>query len=400
MPSVSTLAALKSSAAEHAKRLGLPTRRLENWHYTDLQRLLPITSVTSPAGEVDLPNLFETLKPLQFLFVDGVMQSDMPALSQTLSEAGLSISLLAGQKNISSLEGFSNDGLLAANVAHFKDGLKLSVSKTLQRPLEFVWACSAKDKAAYGRVVLHVKKGVQLTVLESHHGTGLSHVVNDIILDEGATLSIIKTHLADEEQAGISHTRCGLSAHAKLQIICVALQAGLARHENEISFNGSGAHAEIASAVLGQGTQHMDMTSCLDHRVAQTTSETIARTVLDDKACGVFQGKVIVRKDAQKVDANQKSNALMLSRSAQMNAKPELEIYADDVLCAHGSAIGEIDRDAVFFLRARGLTENEACHLLIESFLAEITERVSDAGIKNILNSHIASQLAGLGKKL
>ncbi|MGC6472230.1 MAG: Fe-S cluster assembly protein SufD [Parvibaculales bacterium] len=387
MPEAATLTALQDAAAQRAQSLGLPTRRLESWHYTDLQKLLPLTSVDAPARAVELPELFAPLDPLRLVFVDGCLQ-DLP---MALPE-GLRIDKM-GDNDVGHLDNYGDDGLLATNLANFKDGVTVTVSTQVARPVEFVWACSSADKAAYGRVMLQVEKGAGLKVLETHQGTGLSHLAVEITLAENAQLEIVKTHLADLEQAGITQTNCRLETGARLKTVLVGLQARLARHENNIVFNGADAHAEIASVLLASDNQHMDVTSCLDHRVADTTSETVARTVLDQQARGVFQGKVIVRQDAQRVDANQKSDALMLSRQAEMNAKPELEIYADDVACAHGSAIGEIDRDAIFFLRSRGLSLDEARHLLISGFMAEIIERISDDHIQAVLTGLIADKL-------
>ncbi|MGC6511638.1 MAG: Fe-S cluster assembly protein SufD [Parvibaculales bacterium] len=387
MPEAVTLSALQHAAAERAQSLGLPTRRLENWHYTDLQKLLPATSVDAPSGELDLPALFAPLDPVRLVFVDGALQ----AMPDTLPE-GLHIVKMS-DADVERFDTDSNDGLLATNMAHFTDGVTVRVSGHLERPVEFVWACSSADKAAYGRVMLNIEKDAGLTVLETHQGTGFSHLAFEAVLAEDAGLEIIKTHLAEDSQAGITHSQCQLAKGARLKTVLVGLQAGLARHETNIMFNGAHAHAEIASVLLGSESQHMDVTSCLDHRVADTTSETVARTVLDQQARGVFQGKVIVRNDAQRVDANQKSDALMLSRNAEMNAKPELEIYADDVACAHGSAIGEIDRDAVFFLRSRGLGLKEARQLLISGFMAEIVERISDENIREVVSGLVAAQL-------
>ena len=398
MPELVSLAALKNAAADQAQSLGLPTRRLENWHYTDLQKLLPQTSLDAPAGDIHLPELFASLTPLRLVFVDGSLQNP-----PTILPEGLNFVMLSDD-DVDELQAYSlktsgQDGFLAANLAHFKDGVKLVVSAEIKQPVELVWACSSSDKAAYGRVVLQLGEGASMTLLDTHQGTGLSHLAMDISLAKSAHLEIVKTHMADDAQAGISYTQFRLDTEAQLKMTTLALNAGLVRHETNVLFNGTGAHAEIASAVLASKSQHMDMTSSLDHAVADTTSETVARTVLDDKSCGVFQGKVIVRKDAQRVDANQKSDALMLSRNADMNAKPELEIYADDVACAHGSAIGEIDRDAMFFLRSRGLSPEEARQLLISGFMAEIVDRISNEDIRAVVSGLVADQLLSMEER-
>jgi Fe-S cluster assembly protein SufD len=168
----------------------------------------------------------------------------------------------------------------------------------------------------------------------------------------------------------------------------------LARHEANVAFTARGAHAELHSAVLGRGENHADFTYLIDHQAADTSSNTSAYNVLDAAARGVFQGKIIVRKDAQHVDAQMQTRAMMLSEGAEMDAKPELEIYADDVVCAHGSAIGELDKDALFFLRARGLDEASAIYLLVAGFIEQVLSHIDDEVMADSLRALVAQKIA------
>ncbi|MEC6998914.1 MAG: SufD family Fe-S cluster assembly protein, partial [Pseudomonadota bacterium] len=179
----------------------------------------------------------------------------------------------------------------------------------------------------------------------------------------------------------------------------VSLSGGLGRLETRVTFNAAGSHAGLATALFSSGNQHIDVTTRLNHLSPDTTSETVARTILDDEACGIFQGKVIVHEDAQRVEATQKSDALMLSADAMMNVKPELEIYADDVACAHGSAIGEIDHEALFFLRSRGISEEAARIMLVEGFVSEILGRLDDFAAGPILQEQLSKRVATFLKK-
>ena len=179
------------------------------------------------------------------------------------------------------------------------------------------------------------------------------------------------------------------------QFKSVALVSGgaLARHEARVALMAEGAHAELHSAVLGRDKNHADFTYEIDHQAADTSSNTTAYNVLDDASRGVFQGKVIVRQDAQHVDAQMQTRAMMLSDGAEMDAKPELEIYADDVACAHGSAIGELDRDALFFLRARGLDEAAARHLLVAGFIEQVLAHIDDTALADVLRGLLAQKI-------
>ena len=406
MADAHNLAAIKQSARQHTGELGLPTRHLERWHYTDLQKFLPqgLPLPTAPeAHKAEMETLsafFAPANPLRLVFMDGVLQtqdSSFDAVKTELLAAGITLSRLDDETDLTALQGFEADGFLAANTAHFIDGLCLHVAGEVARPLEIVWAGTKSDQAAYGRVVLNLAPQARLTLLETHIGSGLNHVVMDTQISAGATLNVVKTHCADEDQLGVVQNRVTLAQAAHYKSICLALSGSLIRHETNLKLCDANAEAQIASAVIGAQNQHVDMTTCLEHLHADTQSETVARTVLCDQARGVFQGKVIVEKDAQRVNAHQKSDALMLSEKAEMNAKPELEIYADDVACAHGSAIGEIDRDALFFLRSRGLTQEQARLLLIDGFLSEIIDRLDDEMIVMSLKNLIAQKLASLG---
>ena len=161
-----------------------------------------------------------------------------------------------------------------------------------------------------------------------------------------------------------------------------------------MAFAAAGAHAELHSAVLGRGDNHADFTYVIDHQAAETSSNTTAYNVLDAASRGVFQGKVIVRKDAQHVDAQMQTRAMMLSEGAEMDAKPALEIYADDVVCAPGSAIGELDKDALFFLRARGLDEASAIYLLVAGFIEQVLSHIDDEVMADSLRALVAQKIA------
>lgn len=394
---------VQAEARARFEAMGFPGRGHESWHYTQLDRLLfetrPAESVDENVVSLPTPNTFDALAPSRLVFVDGVLDATQSfELSSQLSasSANILVEPIANPKQLKHSAEADEDGMLSANLAHLRDAVEITVSGAQETPLEIIWLGSADDIAAYGRVVLNLKAGASLTLIEHHAGKGMAHIVNQINLAKDASLTHVKFHNASISQAGLVRSDIAMAENAKVQTVALCLNAGLARHESVLNFNEAGAFADMASVVIANGAQHMDMTTRLNHNVANTNSETIARSVLDDKARVVFQGKVLVRKDAQHVKATQKTNALMLSRGAEMNAKPELEIYADDVACAHGSAIGEIDRDAMFFLRSRGLKENEARDLLIGGFVAEVIDRIADETLRNILKTQLEQRLSDL----
>jgi Fe-S cluster assembly protein SufD len=224
--------------------------------------------------------------------------------------------------------------------------------------------------------------------------TGYANVVFDIHLGEGAELTLLRSQQAGH-QVGLS--RVTLEQDARYKSVAMISGGTLARHEAHVTLKAAQAHAELHSAVLGHGLSkaatHADFTYVIEHQAADTSSNTSAYNVLDGNARGVFQGKIIVRPDAQRVDAQMQTRAMMLSEGAEMDAKPELEIYADDVVCAHGSAIGELDRDALFFLRSRGLDEATARQLLVAAFLEQVTTHIDDEGLSEIMRQLVDTKI-------
>ena len=235
--------------------------------------------------------------------------------------------------------------------------------------------------------------GAKAVLVDNHLAAGYTNAAFDITLGAGAELTLIRLQQAGHQ---IGQSRVMLAADAKYKSVALIAGGALARHQADVVLSAAGAHAELHSAVLGHAGNHADFTYVIDHQAADTSSNTGAYNVLADTARGVFQGKVIVRPDAQHVDAQMQARAMMLSDRAEMDAKPELEIYADDVACAHGSAIGELDPDALFFLRSRGLDEVSARQLLIAGFIDQVIAETGDDGLAAILRSLMDDKIAAV----
>ena len=305
-----------------------------------------------------------------------------------LRDSGVKNITIALRENSASREKAKSDGFDV-----------MDVTSAIKEPLEIHFHNTAAKEAAFVRVVLRLAGGGSLTLLESHSGWGHTQLVSDVYQEEDSVLRHLKVHEAEDPQISLLLNRVSLDARAQYHNVAVSLSGGLGRLETRVTFNAAGSHAGLATALLSSGNQHIDVTTRLNHLSPDTTSETVARTILDDEACGIFQGKVIVHEDAQRVEATQKSDALMLSADAMMNVKPELEIYADDVACAHGSAIGEIDHEALFFLRSRGISEEASRIMLVEGFVSEILGRLDDFEAGPILQKQISKRVATFLKK-
>ena len=361
-------AATRASALAAAEKLGLPTRRQEAWHYTDLTRLLGMTA----DDRIDALD-FSAINPLMAMFDDGEL-IDAP------SAKGLTMQAFE-------VASVGDDAMRNYNAALAQGGLNAVIDAELARPLLIT---TSGINAMHLHHKIKLADGAKAVLVDNHMSAAYTNVRFDIALGESAELTFIRSQQAGHQ---VNASQVELARGAQFKSIALVSGGALARYEAQIKVRAEGAHAELHSAVLGRDKNHADFTYEIDHQAANTSSHTTAYNVLDDAACGVFQGKVIVRQDAQHVDAQMQTRAMMLSDEAEMDAKPELEIYADDVVCAHGSAIGELDRDALFFLRARGLDEASARHLLVAGFFEQVLAHIDDTALADVLRGLLAQKI-------
>ena len=389
---------MQQEAKEVFAANGWPNKRNEDWHYTDLSARLPSSFQNQSlelSEDVRLDNLTcDVEDALQLDFINGLL-TEVEELPD-----GVEISALIDHPElVQQSDEDVTDPLLYANLAHLETGIVIDVSQVIEEPMEIHFHNTSADEASFVRIIFRLAEGASLTLIESHSGWGHTQLVSDVYQHEDSMLRHLKLHQAEDSQVSLLLNRVSLDARAQYHNVAISLSGGLGRLETRVTFNAPGGHAGLATALLSGGKQHIDITTRLNHLSADTTSDTVARTILDDEACGIFQGKVIVHEDAQRVEATQKSDALMLSADAMMNVKPELEIYADDVACAHGSAIGEIDYEALFFLRSRGIDEEAARIMLVEGFVSEILGRLDDFAAGAVLQENLLKRAATFLKK-
>jgi Fe-S cluster assembly protein SufD len=233
------------------------------------------------------------------------------------------------------------------------------------------------------------------TIIETFVGEG-DYVVNsvtEISLGNGARLDRVKVELEAPEATHLAFVEVNLAAGATLNELTLTAGSALNRQNGNYVFAGENANAHIAGAYLLHGKQHADSRLIMDHKVPHCTSREMFKCVMDDYARGIFQGKVIVRKHAQKTDGKQSSHALLLSENAEFDAKPELEIYADDVVCGHGATAGDLNEDYLFYLMSRGIPKAEAKALLIAAFVGEAFDNVEHEGLKDALSDFASKWL-------
>ena len=418
LPGGRAVVAARKAAIGAFAALGLPHRRIEEWKYTDLRVALKeaFPPAVGGAGKVtaqDIDGALEALAPLdayRLVFVDGV---HAPEFSAVAGIGGLEVMPLAAalaKPDDSAGDGLlresapSQEAVIALNTAFMTDGavVRIAPAAELAKPLLLVFARSAKEaRLVTTRNIVRLAAGARATVIEAHvalagAAPGQANALSEVSLGDGAHLAHLKCTLAG---AGASHLGTWLvtiGQGATYRAFQLTGATDLVRNNVFAAFKGEGAKLDISGLFLGREVEHIDTTLVVDHAVPGCESRELFKGVLADRARGVFQGKVIVRPDAQKSDGKQMAQVLMLSPDAEFDYKPELEIHADDVICGHGSTAAELDEDLLFYLRTRGIPLEEARALLIESFIGEAIDKVEDERLREALSSLAKQRLAGL----
>jgi Fe-S cluster assembly protein SufD len=416
LPGSRAIAEARKAAIGAFAALGLPHRRIEEWKYTDLrvalkEALPPAVGGAGEATAQEIDGALETLAALdahRIVFVDGV---HAPALSAVAGAKGLEITPLAATlaKSGDGLirEGApSQEAVIALNTAFMTDGAIVRIAKGIElaKPLLLVFARSAEEgRLVTTRNIVNLAAGARATIIEAHvalsgAAPGQANALSEVSLGEGAHLAHLKVTLAGDAASHLATWLAALAKNATYRAFQLTAATGLARSNLFVAFKGEGAKLDISGLFLGRGTEHIDTTLVVDHAVPGCVSRELFKGVLTDRARGVFQGKVIVRPGAQKSDGKQMAQALMLSADAEFDSKPELEIYADDVICGHGSTAAELDEDLLFYLRSRGIPLEEARALLVESFIGEAIDKIEDERVREALSTlarHRLPQLSG-----
>jgi Fe-S cluster assembly protein SufD len=407
LPGTGWVRALRARAMDAFAADGLPSRRVEEWKYTDLRERLRDAPApgTSKAQDVSTADLNEALGPLaaldaeRIVLVDGAYNADL----SNVSVGGTAIELMSLavmlEKAPPWLEGkFAADAgvVVALNRAFMSDGVLLKVRKSQDpgKPVLLVHARTSSEPSALAvRNVVSVEADAKLTLIEAHvaltgaaHGA-LSNAVTDVTIADGGACDHIKSLVDTFGTTHLATWNAKLGKDAAYRGFQLTASPALARNDINILFAGEGSKLDLSGAFLARGNEHIDTTLVVDHAVPHCESRELFKGVLADRAHGIFQGKIIVRPDAQKTDGKQMSQALMLSPDAQFSSKPELEIYADDVVCGHGATCTEIDADLLFYCRSRGIPVDEARAMLTESFVGEAVEKIEDENIREAIET-------------
>lgn len=411
MSAAAIIAERRREAESRFAAEGLPHRRIEAWRYTDLRKALP-HDLAAPAPwsgavvrEGALADPFAGLDADTLVFTNGVFRAD---LSRLPGEAAIRIADLSGDP-----PEWARDALAAPReapaapmadlaLARMTGGVAIRVSHNFKaaRPLHLAFLNrSSPGEARQVRIVLVLATGAELTLLESHAGEGGGALTN-LAIDLSAAANARLTHLKIADDAGadthVSTLTGEIHAATVYDAAIVSCGGALARHETRVRLAARMADLRLTGIALLAGSQHADITAVADHAVRDGRSDLAFKSVLAGRARGVAQGRILVRPGADGTDSRQQTRALLLSPHAEADAKPELEIHAGDVTCGHGVAIGDLDADALFYLRSRGIPLPPARALLTEAFLEEALARLPAGPAAEAMRAFVLARLHGL----
>lgn len=380
-------AAARADAVTRLAGMGLPSKRDEYWRYTDPTSLTAVAAPSAAPFEYsDEKMVFTDIDRLRLIFVDGVFDA---AASDDPSLAGVEISRLAESGDLhwaremyGVLEARGQTPvqrpLAALNTAFATDGVMIRATGKAAKPVSLIYLHKSDSSDAILHHCIKVESGAELTILENGPAAARFSKVMEVEVAEGGRFHHIRTMGRDHQRRAVTHIFARLAANALFKSFTLTANGALTRNEAIIEFTGDDAVAHVAGAAVGDGAFHHDDTVFVTHDALRCESRQVFKKVLKNGAVGVFQGKILVKAGAQKTDGYQISQALMLDDDSQFLAKPELEIYADDVVCSHGSTSGAIDEAALFYLQSRGVPKRAAQSLLVLAFLAEAIAEIED----------------------
>ncbi len=406
---------LRQDALTQFNVLSLPAKKEEDWKYTSLWSLSQQSfnhhaeSVVIAADDVDAVALLQDA--YRVVIVDGVFSdelSDIDALQSGLSISALSESVEQLEHKLGKQTELTKAGLNALNTMLMSEGVVISVEAKIQveKPIEIIVVNTGNtaNLATHLRHKIELESGARATVIEHYVGLTQDSYFTDVVTEVNLAESAELTHYKLQQESNNAFHIATLAAHqaqnSQWLTNNISLGAKLARNDIHSQLLGEQSHVTLDGLYLVDGEQHVDNHTRIDHAVPNTTSDELYKGVLDGNSHAVFNGKVMVHKDAQKTDANQSNRNLLLSRGCEIDSKPEMEIYADDVKCGHGSAIGQLDEDQLFFLRARGLDEVSARSLLTYAFAVEVLTRIPNQVIRDALAEVIEQRLPKTGGKV
>lgn len=400
---------LRAHAMERFSELGFPSVKDEEWKYTNVASVAKMQlKISSTAASVELPDFgVPEASGSQLVFVNGRLQGEMSSVA-ALGDGVVAVNLsnaIAGEhcelvrQYLARSADYVSSGFTALNTSFISEGafIHLPRNSSVDAPIHLLFISDGTQSVSFPRVLVVAEENSSATVIESYLSLSddqyFTNAVVEVQVKDGARLEHYKVQREGSEAFHVASTVAELGSSATYDATTLNFGGKLSRHDIRVTMDHEGAECWVDGLYLVTGNQHTDTHSVIDHRKPHCSSHQLYKGILDGKSRAVFNGKIFVRHDAQKTDAMQTNKNLLLSNEARVDTKPQLEILADDVKCAHGAAVGQIDEDELFYLETRGIHPDLARNLLTYGFAEEVIGKIKIESIKQQLDETVLNRL-------
>ncbi|MDE0798166.1 MAG: Fe-S cluster assembly protein SufD [Nitrosomonadaceae bacterium] len=403
---------LRTNAVNQVNILNLPTKHDEDWRFTDISPLTKISfqpvREASPLKNSDVEHFYLTEAVTRLVFIDGIYAPHLSTqIAEPFKKSGVVVSSLAAasSENLAAIEshlGYHTelqDNIFAAlNTSFLHEGALIIVPRNIsvETPIHLLFIATQKEVSSHPRCLLIAEPNSRVTVIEDYvtlrEETYITNTVAEFALADSAHVNHVRIQRDSKEAFHIANCSVSLAQKSNYQSVSIAFGARISRYNLNVLLKGEGAECTADGLALISNRQLADTHACIDHIKPHCTSHQLHKCIIDDAAHAVFNGKIIVRPDAQLTNSTQSNRNLLLTSKARIDTKPQLEIFADDVKCAHGATIGQLDNEEIFYLKSRGLSEVTARDLLTYAFGAEVIERIPVASLKLRLEQVVHKQ--------
>ena len=403
-----SLSNVRKDAFASFQKLGIPSNRHEEWRYTNIKTQLPENLRITTNKSWDLQqrsfNAFESIKATRLVFLNGVFNS---SLSSIIADSGVIVGSLnehlksnkeITEKYFGKLVKKYEEHFSVLNTAFVSDGAFVHVKKgvSANHPVFIIHLYNSPENFTQSRNLIIAEESSKLNVIVDFQNLGSASFYNHVsecFVGKNADLNVTKLQTATQHTTAVHTLEADVERDAKFTCTTISLEAKFIRNTTNVRLSGENSQAHLNGLYYGTGNSLIDNHILIDHLVPNCESYQLYKGVLDDESTGVFNGKIFVKQDAQKTNAFQSSKAILLSDEASINSKPQLEIFADDVKCSHGAAIGQLSNDEVFYLRARGIHEADAKSILTYAFASQVINMIEVDELKSYLDNKLKERL-------
>jgi Fe-S cluster assembly protein SufD len=397
LPAIDTLTTIREQAAQRFAQLGWPTPRQEEWRYTNVA---PIAKVDWKKGQAEsLSHVGQPLRLSGRALVELVFVNGRFVERSGDGANGLHVARLADEsnENLAKYADYQDHPFTALNTSNFEDGALVVANAAIEGFVHLLYIGHGDAIWSHPRNLIIAGRGSQLSVVETYVGEGryFTNVVTEIVAEDGAVVDHYKVECESTDAYHVGTVQIHQERSSSVTAHSVAIGGSIVRSEVNAALKGEGASLVLEGLFIGAGTQHLDNKTVIDHARPHCESTELYKGILDDSARGVFDGRIIVGVGAQKTVARQTNKNLLLSETAIVDSKPTLEIHNDDVKCNHGSTIGQLAEEPLFYLRSRGIGEEEARGMLIYAFASELVDRMKVEPVREVIRRAMFRQMPG-----